>query len=39
MDCTKTVDKMRLERTAKALCANNMDAYVVESRKEARKNR
>ena len=37
MDCTKTVDKMRLERTAKALCANNMDAYVVESREEARK--
>lgn len=37
MDYTKTVDKMRLERAAKALCANNMDAYVVENRDEARK--
>ncbi len=37
MECTKAIDRMRLERTAEALCANNMDAYVVETRNEARK--
>lgn len=37
IDCTKEIGRMRLERTAKALCANNMDAYVVENRNEVRK--
>ncbi len=37
MEFVKTVEKMRLEKTAQALRANNMDAFVVDSRDEVKK--